>query len=556
MGDVYTNPPQSRNEAILRATIDGTEYTAPPQSRIEDLLLELKEAIEQGGGAGGMSKNTYDPNDVVADAGGIAAYVDDEITELNLGTASTKNSTSVVTDSSDLVESGAVKNIVGWGNKNLCRGLETGSINQSTGQDQTGTNKRTIGIVSIKKGSTVTISGFNSDSTPQYRIFYFSNGVYQSNEVLDYDGTTLSSTVTVGSTIDGIRCQITPAKVDDTKFMVEYGAVASTYEPYHESVSDSLDDKMSYADNGILGSKNLYDMEAVTQTVQGITYTPNLKEGSIAVSGTVSDSFDSYPTDSYNVLPTGRYILNGLSEVTNIGFNTLELYNGNTQVRTIASGSALFDGCEFEILQSDVYDRIHITFKRIASGSCSGTIKPMIRRADDPDETFQPYAGTNRQLTVNKTDNSVIGNVENAAGASQEYRVNQRFILNGKFRKAKSTIAQGEPITDTNSEVESIASALDEISMMSISNGTDLNNLKGSIITNQRIYYANSTTAATLSNVPISGIGFRLEVKRILVGADRFVQLLYPNSGTDIDIWYRNYTSSGWSSWNKLVMTV
>ena len=51
MGDMYTNPPQSRNEAILRATIDGTEYKDPPQSRIEDLLLELKEAIEEGGGS-------------------------------------------------------------------------------------------------------------------------------------------------------------------------------------------------------------------------------------------------------------------------------------------------------------------------------------------------------------------------------------------------------------------------------------------------------------------------------------------------------------------------
>lgn len=42
--------PQSRNEAIIKATIDGVEYTAPPQSRIEALLIELKEAIEQGGG--------------------------------------------------------------------------------------------------------------------------------------------------------------------------------------------------------------------------------------------------------------------------------------------------------------------------------------------------------------------------------------------------------------------------------------------------------------------------------------------------------------------------
>lgn len=48
MGDMYTNPPQSRNEAILRATIDGTEYTDPPQSRIEDLLIELKQTIESG----------------------------------------------------------------------------------------------------------------------------------------------------------------------------------------------------------------------------------------------------------------------------------------------------------------------------------------------------------------------------------------------------------------------------------------------------------------------------------------------------------------------------
>ena len=135
MGDVYTNPPQSRNEAILRATIDGTEYTAPPQSRIEDLLLELKEAIEQGGtGEGDMKKSVYDADRDVQNAGGIKPFVNGAIGTLPqrvgtvegkvstlegqmlsveddldaLGTASTKNSTSTVTDSTDLVESGAV----------------------------------------------------------------------------------------------------------------------------------------------------------------------------------------------------------------------------------------------------------------------------------------------------------------------------------------------------------------------------------------------------------------------------------------------------------------
>ena len=48
-GVQYTNPPQSRNEAILESIITGDPYTAPPQSRIEDLLIQIKEA---GGGGG------------------------------------------------------------------------------------------------------------------------------------------------------------------------------------------------------------------------------------------------------------------------------------------------------------------------------------------------------------------------------------------------------------------------------------------------------------------------------------------------------------------------
>lgn len=52
MSTIYTDPPQSRNEAIIKSTIDGTQYTDPPQSRMEDLLLDLKEAIEGGGGGG------------------------------------------------------------------------------------------------------------------------------------------------------------------------------------------------------------------------------------------------------------------------------------------------------------------------------------------------------------------------------------------------------------------------------------------------------------------------------------------------------------------------
>ena len=49
--EYQTEYTQGRNELILQSIIDGTEYTEEPQSRIEELLLELKEKIETGGGS-------------------------------------------------------------------------------------------------------------------------------------------------------------------------------------------------------------------------------------------------------------------------------------------------------------------------------------------------------------------------------------------------------------------------------------------------------------------------------------------------------------------------
>ena len=44
--------PQSRAEAIVRATIDGETYEGLPQSRLEALLIELNHS---GGGGGGTT---------------------------------------------------------------------------------------------------------------------------------------------------------------------------------------------------------------------------------------------------------------------------------------------------------------------------------------------------------------------------------------------------------------------------------------------------------------------------------------------------------------------
>ena len=162
------NNPQSRNEEILIATIDGKEYNKAPQSRMEELLLELKETIEEGGGGGGttnyenlsnqpqvngetligdktgadlglvdaeegkgLSTNDYDDTEKAAVAAATSAisamkdgseldsFGDVEVALLDkadisdLGTAAAKNSTNTVTSgSTDLVESGAVKDAI------------------------------------------------------------------------------------------------------------------------------------------------------------------------------------------------------------------------------------------------------------------------------------------------------------------------------------------------------------------------------------------------------------------------------------------------------------
>lgn len=49
MGETVT----SRFENIVQSMIDGTSYSETAHSREEELLLELKETIEEGGGGGG-----------------------------------------------------------------------------------------------------------------------------------------------------------------------------------------------------------------------------------------------------------------------------------------------------------------------------------------------------------------------------------------------------------------------------------------------------------------------------------------------------------------------
>lgn len=64
----------SNVENILQSIVDSEEYDKQPQSRVEELLLDVKEVIEEGGGGGGTT--------VVANPSGEAT---DDLRKLQVG---------------------------------------------------------------------------------------------------------------------------------------------------------------------------------------------------------------------------------------------------------------------------------------------------------------------------------------------------------------------------------------------------------------------------------------------------------------------------------------
>lgn len=469
MGDIYTNPPQSRNEAILRATIDGTEYTAPPQSRIEDLLLELKKAIEQGGGAGGMSKDTYDPDGAVATAGGIAAYVDDEITDLHLGTASTKNSTSVVTESSDLVESGAVKDAivgtVGWiGGRNLLPltlenlkavntyGIWNGNIYTNAGTtftiytDSQGcvTDIKVNRITAPLRNIDLYIGGEYGNTAPfiESGEYTFSIDNPKFNLYVGYstswaDMTNSSKTVNAENGISWSLLRIAvDATVDNDSvhIQLEKGSTATAYEPYHASVNETLRD---------------------AEVVEGnlFTLTNSTDNKYVTVDGSVLDNTGWILTD-YIAIGSEK------STVLNLGATgnspAIAFYNASKQfIGGIQYGGQV--SLKFVTPLNTAYCRVSVA---------------------KPYTYVELYVIPLKDVVPTKADNSVIAPVENGATASQAYAVGEHFTRDGAFCTCTQAIAQGGSfILNTNYTTGDVAEFLIPVNVSVPSSVTTLSDM-------------------------------------------------------------------------------
>lgn len=167
--------------------------------------------------------------------------------------------------------------------------------------------------------------------------------------------------------------------------------------------------------NNILGAKNLLKNNmASSQVDHAVTITVN-SDGTVSTSGTASGGTVGVKINGEIpiALSPGRYILSGCPIGGSTTTYRLALYNGNNYI-----DSDIGDGLEFEVTnQTDL--RVYL---QITSGTSapSSSWKPMIRPASIIDDTYVPYAKTNRELTIDNIITTEEINVSGYDGTTKE----------------------------------------------------------------------------------------------------------------------------------------
>lgn len=247
--------------------------------------------------------------------------------------------------------------------------------------------------------------------------------------------------------------------------MIRLASVSDdTFEPYHDTVKDSM---FLRKEQSILGTKNLYKpVPARTETVENINWIINA-DGTVEADGTCSSTTSKLQiTERYGrsgekqFFPNGKYIINGNPDdsttflqvgVTKNGVYTALAQGVGDVVFEVDGDDSSNDGAYVQIVCSVIKNKTvsHVLFK------------PMIRLASDPDNTYVPYAMSNKELTVEKANNSAIAPVIDQDTAPYAIPQGKPFMHYGDFCIAKTAIASGATlIKDSNYTVGTVGDSL------------------------------------------------------------------------------------------------
>ena len=235
------------------------------------------------------------------------------------------------------------------------------------------------------------------------------------------------------------------------------GTQETTVEGALGAINDYVDDSVEALAN-VYGAKNLIPFpyyNGASYSSDGVTFTAN-NDGSISLSGTASA--DVYYALDANTI-SDRYA--GLSVVASIsgGISGVTLYGQK-------DGATVFDTGSESSFTIPTYSSYFAVYIKVSNGTNTNglTIYPMIRDSRIVDDTFEPYAKTNKQLTNDKAERKDLTTIfatgsTNTTGA--QINAGVYFYLNGSYCKAKTNIANGGTFTlNTNFEVITVGGEL------------------------------------------------------------------------------------------------
>ena len=315
-----------------------------------------------------------------------------------------------------------------------------------------------------------------------------------------------------------------------------------------DSVTGQIADRVTYADNGVLGAHNIDRTNYKSETVNGIVWTV-LEDGGIKANGTVNDVNAPCNSDGF-VADEDMYVIISNSGAYNnkcqtFLYDVIASHRGYKNSNGIIETENVYGGSELTYYMEKGHTyKIWLRIEGQNTQVNNYVFYPMMRILTDRNTAFRKKSETNRQLTVNKTDTSVIGTVEDGATASQAYAVGQGFIRNGQFRVAKGDgVSSGGQITDSNSEVKPIADCLNSSLQIIgvLTNSDDLNNVMRIGIYGIQTKPANCPDNANYSTLEVLNLSST-------PGTGRQQRITKKDA-----IWVRAYTGNpvAWSNWYK-----
>ena len=252
------------------------------------------------------------------------------------------------------------------------------------------------------------------------------------NEQFYYEAT---AAITQGSSIlEGTNCKKTTVTGREAELASEIETLGETVDSLNEALSNEVVTRAK------LGAHNLLNHQATSQTVDEVTFVVN-PNGSITIS------------TSGSVANTRNLIL--LPQVNNLTFDkdvymmlACEVNNGNVFLEYSYNGG----GSDKKVIANASHNKVLIPANtscyllrlRVQSAlSTPLTVYPMFILATDADNSYAPYAMTNRELTEDLTTTEVTPTVNTKFTADASFN---RFSRKGGVLYAEIYVTANEQI--------------------------------------------------------------------------------------------------------------